>query len=154
MQITPHFSSLWIAFLAVAGGLVGLATGGEMLANGAARLGKNFGMSSLLIGLTVVTFGTSMPVLFVSLTASLQNHPDLMIGNVVGSNLFNLLMVMGAAAAVSPFSITLDVSLRDLPVMVAFSLVLLPIIKFRQRISRLHVFFLLLSYLFYLYLLA
>ncbi len=105
MQTAAHFSTLWIAALAVAGGLGALAAGGEMLISGAVRLAARLGMSPLLVGLTVVAFGTSLPELFVSFGAMLADHPGIMLGNVVGSNIANIGLVLGCAALIRPVAI-------------------------------------------------
>ena len=78
-----------MAIIALLSGLGMLIAGGEFLISGAAKLAVRLGMSPLLIGLTVVAFGTSMPELFVSINASLGGHSDIMLGNVLGSNIAN-----------------------------------------------------------------
>jgi len=100
--------SILQSFLAVAGGLIMLVSGGESLVGGATRLAKLLGMKPLVIGLTVVAFGTSIPELFVSLTASLQGYPDIMIGNVVGSNIANVGLILGCCALITPLSLTIQ----------------------------------------------
>lgn len=99
--------SAFQAFAAVMGGLVILVAGGESLVAGATRLAKRLGMKPLIIGLTVVAFGTSIPELFVSLTASLQGYPDIMIGNVVGSNIANVGLILGFCALLAPLKLTI-----------------------------------------------
>ena len=79
-------------------GLGVLYVGGELFINGSSRLAALFGMSPLLIGLTVVAFGTSAPELGVSLEAALSGHASIAMGNVTGSNLFNTLVILGLAA--------------------------------------------------------
>ena len=83
----------------VAGGLALLLAGGELLVRGAVGLARGLGVSPLVIGFTVVAFGTSAPELVVSLQAALGGHPDIVLGNVVGSNVANILLIVGAAAA-------------------------------------------------------
>ena len=89
------------------GGLIMLVGGGEALVAGATRLAARLGMKPLLIGLTVVAFGTSIPELFVSLTAALQGYPDIMIGNVVGSNIANVGLILGCCALIAPLTLTM-----------------------------------------------
>ncbi len=101
------FSSLFVAVLAVIGGLVMLVGGGETLVSGATRLARRIGMSPLVIGLTIVAFGTSVPELFVSMTASFQGHSDIMIGNVVGSNIANIGLILGFCGLLVPLTLTL-----------------------------------------------
>jgi cation:H+ antiporter len=100
--------SIFQSFLAVTGGLIMLVSGGESLVEGATRLAKRLGMKPLVIGLTVVAFGTSIPELFVSLTASLQGYPDIMIGNVVGSNIANVGLILGCCALLAPLTLTIQ----------------------------------------------
>lgn len=101
MSNLAQYSSIFIASLAVLGGLLLLVGGGETLVSGATRLARRLGMSPLIIGLTIVAFGTSVPELFVSLTASLQGHPAIMIGNVVGSNIANIGLILGICALIT-----------------------------------------------------
>ena len=88
-------------------GLLLLAGGGEALVHGAAQLARRFGLSQLLIGLTVVAFGTSLPELFVSMTAAGRGLPDLMIGNVLGSNIANVGLILGVCGLIAPLRIGL-----------------------------------------------
>lgn len=92
----------WTAAAFVAGGLALLLGGGECLVRGAVGLARSLGVPPLVIGLTVVAFGTSAPELVVSLQAALGGHPDIVLGNVVGSNNANILLIAGAAAAIRP----------------------------------------------------
>lgn len=92
----------WTAAAFVAGGLALLLGGGECLVRGAVGLARSLGVPPLVIGLTVVAFGTSAPELVVSLQAALGGHPDIVLGNVVGSNNANVLLIAGAAAAIRP----------------------------------------------------
>ncbi|NOQ45992.1 MAG: calcium/sodium antiporter [Desulfobulbaceae bacterium] len=114
-----------MAFLAVAGGLVMLVGGGESLVSGATKLARWLGMSPLIIGLTVVAFGTSVPELFVSLTASLQGHPDIMIGNVVGSNIANIGLILGCSALLTPLVLRMQEVWIELLLVIAGSVFLM-----------------------------
>ncbi|HCY54133.1 MAG TPA: sodium:calcium antiporter, partial [Oceanicaulis sp.] len=89
----------------IAGGLVLLVAGGESLVRGASGLAARLGLPSLLIGLVVVGFGTSMPELTTSITAALENAPDIAVGNVIGSNIANILLILGLAALVRPLAV-------------------------------------------------
>ena len=105
MNFAPNYSSILHSWIALAGGLILLTTGGELLVSGAAKLAKRLGMSSLLIGLTVVAFGTSMPELFVGLIALFQGHPDILTGNVIGSNIANIGLILGLCAIITPLPV-------------------------------------------------
>ena len=106
-------------------GLIFLATGGELLVRGASRLAALAGISPLVIGLTVVSFGTSSPELAVSIQASLAGKSDIAVGNVVGSNIFNILFILGACALVSPLVVAVQLIRREVPFMIAVSLLLI-----------------------------
>ena len=108
-----------IAFLQAGGGLVLLFIGGEVLLRGAVGLSLRFGLSPLLIGLTVVAFATSMPELVVTLTAGLQGATDVGVGNVVGSNIANILLILGFAGTITVVHCQRLVGTRDLVVMLA-----------------------------------
>lgn len=103
--------------LMLAAGLALLTAGAEWLVRGAISLANRFGMPPLLIGLTVVGFGTSMPELLVSLQAALGGAPAIAVGNVVGSNTANILLILGVAAAISPIAATGAGLWRDLSMM-------------------------------------
>ncbi len=113
--------------LLIAGGLVGLFVGGEMLVRGSLGLAQRLGLSPMLIGLTVVGFGTSMPELLVSLDAALRGAPEIAIGNVVGSNIANILLIVGVAALIWPIRPAGPPPRRDLLAMLAAAAVLLPV---------------------------
>lgn len=110
-----------LAFLQIIGGLILLVGGGELLVRGAVAMARNAGISTLVIGLTVVAFGTSAPEIFISIQAALSAHPDIAIGNVVGSNIANILLVVGATGLVAPIVIHRQLARRDGAVMLAFS---------------------------------
>lgn len=105
MNVHPNFSAIQFSFAALVSGLVMLTAGGEFLVSGSVKLAKRWGMAPVLIGLTVVAFGTSTPELFVSLIANLQGHSDIMIGNVIGSNIANIGLILGISAIIVPLEV-------------------------------------------------
>ena len=111
-----------LIYLQLVGGLVILLLGGDFLVRGAVALARKIGVSPLVIGLTVVAFGTSAPELIVSVEAALDGVPGLAIGNVVGSNIANVLLVLGAPALVFPIICQAPSLNRDVVVMIAASL--------------------------------
>lgn len=115
----------WIMIAQVVGGLVVLVFGAEILLRGAVRLASSFGISSLVIGLTVVAFGTSAPELAVSTIAAFEGQPDIAIGNVVGSNVCNILLILGLSAIVTPLVVKRQLIRIDVPVMIGVSLLML-----------------------------
>jgi cation:H+ antiporter len=102
-------------------GLLLLAVGGELLVRGASRLALAIGISPLVVGLTVVAFGTSSPELAVSVRAGLTGNPDIAAGNVVGSNILNVLLILGVAALLTPLVVNRQLVRREVPLMIAAS---------------------------------
>jgi len=118
------------------GGLALLYVGGEALVAGAARLALRARVTPLAIGLTVVAFGTSSPELVVSVGATLGGTTDIALGNVVGSNIANVLLILGVASLIRPVRARLGILRRDLPVMILCSAALVWIMASGGRISR------------------
>jgi cation:H+ antiporter len=108
-------------YLMAVAGLALLLGGGELLVRGAVGLARVFGVSALVIGLTVVAFGTSAPELVVCLQAALGEHPGIVLGNVVGSNVANILLIVGLAALLRPIAIAADVVRREGTILLAVS---------------------------------
>ena len=133
-------------------GLLLLALGARLLVMGAVDIALVLGVDELVIGLTVVAIGTSLPEVVTSVVASLRGNRDIAVGNVIGSNLFNLLGVLGIGALVAPHGIAVspEVLTLDLPIMIATALVCLPIFFVGLRISRLEGAFLLSYFVLYL----
>lgn len=92
----------------ILGGLAAIVLGGDWVVDGASVIAESFGMSQNLIGLTVVAFGTSLPELVTSFTAAKKGQADMALGNVIGSNIFNILLILGLAAAISPMSFLME----------------------------------------------
>lgn len=124
-------------YLLVLGGLFLLFAGGESLVRGAVAIAKRIGISPLLVGLTVVGFGTSAPELVVSLEAGLKGQPDIALGNVVGSNIANILLILAISAVISPIRCHPSIIFRDGSVMIGCS-ILLVILGFTGQIQRWH----------------
>jgi cation:H+ antiporter len=142
-----------LAFLQAGGGLALLFVGGEILLRGAVGLSLRFGLSPLLIGLTVVALATSMPELVVTVTAGVQGVPDIGVGNVVGSNIANILLILGLAALLCPIEREPRRILRDTAAMVAATAVFI-LLACAQRLSFVHgavMLVLLVAYLAYSY---
>ncbi|MFQ3535865.1 MAG: calcium/sodium antiporter [Aggregatilineales bacterium] len=117
-------------------GLLGLFFGGNWLVKGAARLALSLGVSTLVVGLTIVAFGTSLPELFVSLDAAVQGASDISVGNVVGSNIANIGLILGLTALIFPVPVKKQVVRRELPIMLATSVLIVMLIQ-DNEISRL-----------------
>jgi cation:H+ antiporter len=136
--------------LFIIGGLLLMGYGSDYFIAGAVDVGRYFAISELMIGLTLAAIGTSLPELATSISAIRRRQGDLLLGNVLGSNLFNLLMVMGTTALITPFTISQVTLVRDLPVMLGFVLALIPMLLIRQGLGRVDGFLLLSCYAFYL----
>lgn len=96
----------WRCLIYIIGGIIAIAAGGKMVVEGASDIARSFGMSDNLIGMTIVALGTSLPELVTSVVAAKKNEIDMALGNVIGSNVFNVLLVLGIAAVISPISFT------------------------------------------------
>ena len=116
-------------------GLVLLVIGAEILVRGASRLASSLGISPLVIGLTIVAFGTSAPEMAVSIGASWSGQADLALGNVVGSNIFNILLILGLSAIVAPLVVSQQLVRLDVPLMIAASVAVL-LMGLDNKISR------------------
>ncbi len=108
--------------LLVAGGLVALVVGAELLVRGASGIAAALGISPLIVGLTVVAFGTSAPELAVAVTAGATGNAAVTLGNVVGSNVFNVLAILGVSALIAPLAVSHQLVRLDVPVMIAASI--------------------------------
>ena len=117
----PEAPQMLIYALEVIGGILLLFLGGDQFVKGSVTIATICGIPQLVIGLTVVAFGTSAPELFVSLSSILQNADDLAVSNVVGSNIFNILVVLGCSALVLPLQVEHRLVRRDVPVLLAIS---------------------------------
>ena len=106
-------------------GLVALVAGAELLVRGASKLALSFGISPLVVGLTIVAFGTSAPEMAVSVGAVLGGRTDIAIGNVVGSNIFNVLFILGLSALITPLVVNVQLIRQEVPIMIGTSLLLL-----------------------------
>lgn len=112
---------LWSTLIFFVMGLIVLVVGAEVMVRGASRLAAAFGVSSLVIGLTVVAFGTSAPELAVSLQSALNGQADLALGNVIGSNIANILLILGIAALTAPLLVASQLVRFDVPLMIGAS---------------------------------
>lgn len=133
--VGPASARLLPSVLLVAGGLVLLTFGGRLLVDGAVAIARGAGVSETVIGLTLVALGTSLPELATSAVAALRGQSDLAVANVVGSNIFNLLGVLGPTALVAPLE-SVPVSSVDLAVMVGIAALAWPLLRTGARVSR------------------
>ncbi len=141
---------LAVDVLMVIGGLALLVFGARFLVDGAVIVARTLGWSEALIGLTIVAIGTSLPELATSLLAAVKKESDIAVGNIVGSNIFNLVGILGITAIVHPLQAA-GISAVDLAVMAGFSLLLWPMAYYQQRITRPEGAMLLAGYLAYVF---
>jgi cation:H+ antiporter len=146
---TRRSPRLWVAALLTVGGLAGVIGGGYLTVEGASHIALAMGVSQTVVGLTVVAVGTSLPELTASLMAARRGHVDMAIGNVVGSNVFNVLFVLGTTAVVRPLDVPAG-GYADLALVAVLSLALLPMARTDHRISRFEGGGLLLTYVGYI----
>lgn len=135
---------LWIIL-----GLGALVGGAHLLVHSSIYIARVFGISELVIGLTVIAVGTSLPELATSLVATIRKESDISISNVLGSNIFNILAILGIAAIIQPLQVN-TLSLRiDMPVMLLFGILLIPMLTWKFVLTRFQGFLLLAGYVIY-----
>jgi cation:H+ antiporter len=139
---------VWQDIAFIIGGLVMLVFGARFLVDAAIDIAKAFGLSEAVIGLTIVALGTSLPEFATSLVAALKKEADIAVGNAVGSNIFNILGILGISAAVTPLSSS-GITAIDLGVMAAFAVILWIFSRTGYRLTRGEGFFLLAAYIAY-----
>ena len=113
---------VWKSLLFIVIGAVGIIIGGDVVVDSASNIAAKFGMSQTLIGLTIVAVGTSLPELVTSIVAARKNEVDMALGNAIGSNVFNILFVLGVAGAISPMAFLTE-NVIDIVILVVFSLI-------------------------------
>ena len=126
----------WRIGLYLALGLIGLPLGADLLVENATIIARMYGMSETVIGLTLVAVGTSLPELATTVMAALRRQADVALGNVIGSNMFNLLAIIGLATFIGPISVDPEFLRFDLWVMLGAALLIVPFVFFRQDITR------------------
>ncbi|MBC6366504.1 calcium/sodium antiporter [Algoriphagus sp. AK58] len=140
-----------ISLAMLIGGVVGLYFGADFLVENAVIISKNFGVSERVIGVTIVAIGTSLPELITSIIAALSKRTDLALGNILGSNIMNILSIIGITALVKPIAISQAFINSDFLWMLGISILLFPLMRTKMRISKVEGSILFLAYLLYLY---
>ena len=135
VDVDPHMPGRRLAFLLVAG-LIGLPLGAGLLIEGAQGIARSAGVSEEVIGLTLVAIGTSLPELATAVMAALRSQADVALGNVIGSNMFNILAILGITSLVAPLPISPRLLHVDIWIMAAASLALIPFVFFKRDIGR------------------
>lgn len=141
----------WIASIGLfAGGILSLYFGSELLVNNAVLISREFGVSERIIGVTIVAIGTSLPELITSIIAALSKRTDLALGNILGSNIMNILSIIGLTAIVKPIQISEAFIQTDYLWMIGISFLLFPLMRTKMRISKVEGILLLVAYTSYL----
>lgn len=143
--------NLWVSLTFIFGGVLGLYFGSELLVDNAVLISREFGISERIIGITIIAIGTSVPELITSIFAALSKRTDLALGNILGSNILNILSIIGITALVKPIEVSKDFISSDYLWMMALSIVLFPLMKTKMRVSKAEGSILLFIYLTYLY---
>ena len=125
-QVTSHINLLpaWKCLIFILGGMIAIKYGGDFVVDGASAIAVRLGLSQTLIGLTIIAMGTSLPELVTSIVAARKDEVDMALGNVIGSNIFNILLVLGVAAAISPVAFAWD-NMIDIAVLIVISVITL-----------------------------
>lgn len=140
-----------LQFLLILIGCIGLAYGADWLLDGAVTIATNFGVSEHTIAVTIVAFGTSVPELITSVVAALKKETDISVGNLIGSNIFNILGVLGITALVKEVPVSSQVIYNDIFWVLGISLFVFPLMIINYRINRFRGLLLFLSYVVYIY---
>lgn len=142
---TKYHDIVFIVF-----GLLALAYGSEIFVDGATRLALMLGISEFVIGLTIVALGTSLPEVTTLLIATIRGKSGIAIGTIIGSNIFNILLVLGIAGTICPFKITEESYMADITVMLVFAAIIAPLAYFGKRVARWEGILLLSGYIAYI----
>lgn len=140
---------VWQCIVYIIGGAVAIKYGGDLVVNGASTIASSLGLSQNLIGLTVVALGTSLPELVTSIVAAKKNEVDMALGNVIGSNIFNILLVLGIAGAISPVAFITE-NIIDIIILIVMSAVVWIFAWSKKKLVRWHGAAMLVSYAIYL----
>jgi cation:H+ antiporter len=141
--------SLFLALLILIAGLAGVLWGSDLMVKGAVGVAQQAGISQAVIALSIVAIGTSLPELFISLFASLRGHASLAIGNIIGSNISNILLILGVVASTGPLSVSEEIANRDVWVMLGVAILGLVLMRSARRMSRIEGLFSLVLYALY-----
>jgi len=129
-------SSAWVATALVVVGVIALCGGSEFLVRGASTIARAAGVSETVIGLTLVAFGTSLPELATGIVAALRGHTEVALGNVLGSNIFNILLILGALFIITPVTVSPEILAFDIWILAGVTLLAVPVMLAGKRITR------------------
>lgn len=149
-EYAPGGTRVLPALVAAAAGVLLLVLGARWLVEGGVNLARSAGISERIIGLTLVAFGTSLPELASSIVAAIKHEADIVLGNLIGSSIFNILAILGLTAAVRPVTVRYAAITPDILVMTAFGVLALPMLHTRRRLDRWEGAVLVVGYILYL----
>ena len=127
----------WVAVVFLVGGMLGIIVGAKLLVDGGLGIAQAFDVSRTVVGLTLIAIGTSLPELAIVIVASWRGHSDIALGNVLGSNIFNLLGITGGVAMITPLDMPVEIMSFDIWVLLGVTILLLPLMITENKISRL-----------------
>jgi len=142
--------SWFMAISLILGGVFGLYIGSELMVENAITISRQFGVSERVIGVTVIAIGTSLPELITSIMAALAKKTDMAIGNILGSNMMNILSIIGITAIIKPIPVAPEFIHTDYLWMIGFTLILFPLIRTRMKVSKIEGFILFAGYVGYI----
>ena len=136
-EVASHINllPLWKCLIFILGGMIAIKYGGDFVVDGASTIASSLGLSQTLIGLTIIAMGTSLPELVTSIVAARKDEVDMALGNVIGSNIFNILFVLGVAAAISPVGFALE-NIIDIAFLIIISAITLVFAWTSKEINR------------------
>ena len=149
-ETLPNLSLLKASMYCVVGILL-LLVGGWLLVTASIEIAQSYGVSEGVIGLTVVAVGTAIPELTTTIIASIKKHNDLVIGNILGSNIFNILGILGVTLLIEPIPISEEMMNKGIWEMIATTVLFILILKFSKSLNRLHALFMLSLYALYIF---
>ena len=140
---------MWKCIVFIIGGMIAIKFGGDFVVDGASAIEAGFGLSQTLIGLTIVALGTSLPELVTSIVAARKDEVDMALGNVIGSNIFNILLILGVAAAISPVTFLME-NIIDIIILIIMSAVVWGFAWTSKKVNRKEGIIMLLMYAVYM----
>ncbi len=151
LDVPEVSNNLWKDILYIAIGCIGLYFGADWFVGGAKEMATFLGVSERVIGITVLALGTSLPELVTAIVASIKKETDLALGNLMGSNIFNILSILGITSIIQDIHVSEIIVQQDMTVMLGITLIILPLMLYKRRMSRFAGVVLLMTYVIYTY---
>ncbi len=146
-KVSPDFKTIAGSLALIVGGSIGLVMGGRAIVLSAEFIAHAFGVPDLVIGLTIVAVGTSLPELATALVAAMRKESDIAVGNIIGSNVFNIAAILGITSTVSPIAVDSSIIRAELPAVLALSILAFPVTRMAHQVRRWEGSILLVAYL-------